>query len=270
MLFVFLSLFSGLMVISAPSPVQSLLWLVLAFLSAAGWFFLLELPFLGLLVVVVYVGALATLFLFVVMMLHLSVSGSQEDATHFLPAGLVVASSFSACFVNLRSLGSPGLPKSSNLEVFGSLLYTDYFLLLLLASFVLLVAMVGAVLLAGSRTPPSLKDEVSFLPILLLSFVLAAGLLGASAAVGLREFNREKLSSYECGFDPFESARVPFSVRFFLVGLLFLIFDLELSFLFPWSVVFGQLGLLGLGAILCFLAVLTVGLVFEWCAGGLE
>ena len=78
------------------------------------------------------------------------------------------------------------------------------------------------------------------------------------------------MSVYECGFDPFESSRVPFSVKFFLVGILFLIFDLEISFLFPWGVVSNSIGSWGYWVMIIFLIVLTLGLVYEWALGGLE
>ena len=88
--------------------------------------------------------------------------------------------------------------------------------------------------------------------------------------MGEKQSDGEKVSGYECGFDAFESSRVPFSVRFFLVGLLFMLFDLEISFLFPWSVVFDWIGLGGSGGVFVFLLVLVAGLVYEWVKGGLE
>ncbi len=81
--------------------------------------------------------------------------------------------------------------------------------------------------------------------LILFSVVLSTILSGASYAIGVRLPDSEKVSAYECGFDPFESARIPFSVRFFLVGILFMIFDLEISYIFPWCVVYSHIDLYG-------------------------
>lgn len=81
---------------------------------------------------------------------------------------------------------------------------------------------------------------------------------------------KEKLSAYECGFNPFEDARLPFDVRYYLVAILFIIFDLETAFLFPWAVVLRQIGIFGLIAMLIFLAILTLGFIYEWKKGALE
>ena len=80
----------------------------------------------------------------------------------------------------------------------------------------------------------------------------------------------EKLSAYECGFNAFDDARMKFDVRFYLVAILFIIFDLEVAFLFPWAVAFGKLGATGFWSMLVFLAVLTVGFAYEWKKGALE
>lgn len=90
--------------------------------------------------------------------------------------------------------------------------------------------------------------SVEFIGIFLLfflSFVLSVVICGASYVVGVKQPDSEKTSAYECGFDPFESSRIPFSVKFFLVGILFMIFDLEISFLFPWCVAYNQIGVFG-------------------------
>nr|YP_010596886.1 NADH dehydrogenase subunit 3 [Cliona patera]WAK85280.1 NADH dehydrogenase subunit 3 [Cliona patera]WAK85294.1 NADH dehydrogenase subunit 3 [Cliona patera]WAK85308.1 NADH dehydrogenase subunit 3 [Cliona patera]WAK85322.1 NADH dehydrogenase subunit 3 [Cliona patera]WAK85336.1 NADH dehydrogenase subunit 3 [Cliona patera] len=106
--------------------------------------------------------------------------------------------------------------------------------------------------------------------LILLSIILSTIISGASYIVGVKQPDSEKVSVYECGFDPFGSSRVPFSVKFFLVGILFLIFDLEISFLFPWCVVYNQIELLGFWIMYLFLVILTIGLVYEWVKGGLE
>ncbi len=80
----------------------------------------------------------------------------------------------------------------------------------------------------------------------------------------------EKLSSYECGFNAFDDARMKFDVRYYLVAILFIIFDLEVAFLFPWAVAFGKLGAAGFWSMMVFLAVLTVGFAYEWKKGALE
>jgi NADH-quinone oxidoreductase subunit A len=79
-----------------------------------------------------------------------------------------------------------------------------------------------------------------------------------------------KLSPYECGFEPFEDSRMKFDVRYYLVAILFIVFDLEIAFLFPWAVALGKLGLFGLGAMTLFLGILVVGFIYEWKKGALE
>nr|YP_004123125.1 NADH dehydrogenase subunit 3 [Oscarella microlobata]ADO51417.1 NADH dehydrogenase subunit 3 [Oscarella microlobata] len=105
---------------------------------------------------------------------------------------------------------------------------------------------------------------------LCLSIAISVAISGASYILGVKQPDIEKVSVYECGFDPFESSRIPFSVRFFLIGILFLIFDLEISFLFPWSVVYNQISLFGYWTMIIFLFILTLGLIYEWMKGGLE
>lgn len=108
------------------------------------------------------------------------------------------------------------------------------------------------------------------LVLLIFSVVLSAIISGASYILGDKQPDREKVSAYECGFDPFGTPGRPFSIRFFLIGILFLIFDLEISFLFPWCVVCNQVFPFGYWTMIVFLAVLTLGLVYEWLKGGLE
>jgi NADH-quinone oxidoreductase subunit A len=112
-----------------------------------------------------------------------------------------------------------------------------------------------------------------YLPILIflgLAIGLAAIIIVASMVVAPQQPDREKLSPYECGFEPFEDARGRFDVRFYLVAILFIIFDLEVAFLFPWAVSLGNIGLFGFWSMIVFLAVLTVGFVYEWRKGALE
>lgn len=82
--------------------------------------------------------------------------------------------------------------------------------------------------------------------------------------------DQEKISAYECGFNPFDDARTTFDIRFYLVAILFLIFDLEVSFLFPWSLVLGKISMLGFWTMIVFLVILTIGFIYEWYKGALE
>jgi NADH-quinone oxidoreductase subunit A len=99
---------------------------------------------------------------------------------------------------------------------------------------------------------------------------IAALMVGASFVLARQNPNSEKLSPYECGFEPFEDARMRFDVRYYLVAILFIIFDLEVAFLFPWAVSLGDIGVFGFWSMVVFLAVLTVGFIYEWKKGALE
>ncbi len=113
----------------------------------------------------------------------------------------------------------------------------------------------------------------SYLPILLFLAIGAAfGVmpLMAGFVLGPRRPDPEKLSPYECGFEAFEDARMKFDVRYYLVAILFIIFDLEIAFLFPWAVVLDRIGTEGLVAMAVFLGILVVGFAYEWRKGALE
>jgi len=113
----------------------------------------------------------------------------------------------------------------------------------------------------------------TYFPVLVFIVVgLVLGILAMSMGflLGPRQPNKAKLSPYECGFDHFEDARMPFDVRFYLVAILFIIFDLETAFLFPWAVVLRQIGWMGFWAMMIFLTILVVGFVYEWKKGALE
>ena len=113
----------------------------------------------------------------------------------------------------------------------------------------------------------------NYLPILIfLSVALVLGLLMLSIGVlfGKGTKSKAKLSPYECGFDPFEDARIPFDVRYYLVAILFIIFDLEIAFLFPWAVSLNEIGIAGIIAMGIFLLVLVIGFIYEWNKGALE
>ena len=93
---------------------------------------------------------------------------------------------------------------------------------------------------------------------------------GVSMLLGTHKPDSEKLSPYECGFEAFEDARMKFDVRYYLIAILFILFDLEIAFLFPWAVVLQEIGWFGFGSMMLFLAILVVGFVYEWMKGALE
>ena len=114
---------------------------------------------------------------------------------------------------------------------------------------------------------------VNYYPILiflLIAGVIACVMVGGSRLAAPQRPYPEKLSAYECGFEAFDDARRRFDVRFYLVAILFIIFDLEVAFLFPWAVVLGDIGMFGFLSMMAFLAVLTVGFIYEWNKGALE
>jgi NADH-quinone oxidoreductase subunit A len=114
---------------------------------------------------------------------------------------------------------------------------------------------------------------IEYLPILIflgIAVGLSVLILMASYLLARQRPDAEKVSPYECGFEPFEDARGRFDVRFYLVAILFIIFDLEVAFLFPWAVSLGNIGLLGFWSMMIFLGVLTIGFVYEWRKGALE
>jgi NADH-quinone oxidoreductase subunit A len=115
-----------------------------------------------------------------------------------------------------------------------------------------------------------LREYLPILVFLGIALGLSLVIVLASFVVARQRPDSEKLSPYECGFDPFGDARSRFDVRFYLVAILFIIFDLEVAFLFPWAVALGHIGLFGFWSMVVFLAVLTVGFIYEWRKGALE
>ncbi len=114
---------------------------------------------------------------------------------------------------------------------------------------------------------------LGYLPLIVfigLAGVMSLALLVSAFALAYKQPDPEKLSAYECGFNAFDDARMKFDVRFYLVAILFIIFDLEVSFLFPWAAAFGQLGVYGFWSMMLFLGVLTIGFIYEWKKGALE
>ena len=117
---------------------------------------------------------------------------------------------------------------------------------------------------------PVLYGYFPVLVFMVIAGAIALAMVGGSLLAARQKPYPEKVSAYECGFEPFDDARRRFDVRFYLVAILFIIFDLEVAFLFPWAVAFGKLGATGFWSMLVFLAVLTVGFVYEWKKGALE
>ena len=115
-----------------------------------------------------------------------------------------------------------------------------------------------------------LSEYFPILVFLAIAGAIAVAMVAASFVLARQQPNSEKLSPYECGFEPFEDARMRFDVRYYLVAILFIIFDLEVAFLFPWAVVFSKVGWYGFWSVMVFLAVLTVGFIYEWKKGALE
>jgi NADH-quinone oxidoreductase subunit A len=114
---------------------------------------------------------------------------------------------------------------------------------------------------------------LDYLPLVIFIAVamgLGLALLVAPFLVAYKSPDPEKMSAYECGFNAFDDARMKFDVRFYLVAILFIIFDLEVAFLFPWAVSLSDIGLFGFLSMVGFLGVLTVGFVYEWCKGALD
>jgi NADH-quinone oxidoreductase subunit A len=115
-----------------------------------------------------------------------------------------------------------------------------------------------------------LREYLPILIFLIVAIGISVIMLTASFILAKQKPDSEKLSAYECGFEAFDDARSRFDVRFYLVAILFIIFDLEVAFLFPWAVAFGDIGVFGFWSMVVFLAVLTVGFVYEWRKGALE
>jgi NADH-quinone oxidoreductase subunit A len=118
--------------------------------------------------------------------------------------------------------------------------------------------------------PDLLNDYLPLVIFIGVSIGISVALLVAPFAVAYSKPDAEKLSAYECGFNAFDDARMKFDVRFYLVAILFIIFDLEVAFLFPWAVAFKDVGWFGFTSMMVFLGVLTVGFIYEWRKGALE
>ena len=115
-----------------------------------------------------------------------------------------------------------------------------------------------------------LSDYFSIIIFLFIATALSFGFVLANFLAAPSNPDPEKLSAYECGFEAFDDSRMEFDVRFYLVAILFIIFDLEIAFLFPWAISLGNIGALGFWSMMMFLSVLTVGFIYEWKKGALE
>ncbi len=115
-----------------------------------------------------------------------------------------------------------------------------------------------------------LNDYLPVVIFMSLAAIIAIALMGSAFLIAVRRPDPEKLSAYECGFNAFSDARMRFDVRFYLVSILFIIFDLEVAFLFPWALAFKDAGLFGFVSMMIFLGVLTIGFIYEWRKGALE
>ncbi len=173
-LFAIIAVASAVMVITARNPVHSVLWLILTFFNAAGLFLLLGAEFLAMILIVVYVGAVAVLFLFVVMMLDLNTVTLREGMTEYLPIGVTVGLVlfaelavlfggwvFSGTAEGSRASPTPALSEMTNTEALGALVYTDYVYLFQASGLVLLVAMIGTILLTHRVRPGVRKQKIA-------------------------------------------------------------------------------------------------------------
>ena len=119
-------------------------------------------------------------------------------------------------------------------------------------------------------TSEFLNDYLAIILFLFVSFALSLGFIILNFLLSPKKPDPEKLSAYECGFEAFSDSRMEFDVRFYLVAILFIIFDLEIAFLFPWAVSLGNIGALGFWSMMIFLSILTIGFVYEWKKGALD
>ena len=115
-----------------------------------------------------------------------------------------------------------------------------------------------------------LQDYLSILVFLFIALILSLGFIILNFLFSPKNPDPEKLSAYECGFEPFGDSRMEFDVRFYLVAILFIIFDLEIAFLFPWAISLGNIGILGFSSMMIFLFILTIGFIYEWKKGALD
>ena len=122
----------------------------------------------------------------------------------------------------------------------------------------------------GTRMEAQVAEYLPILIFMAIAIVIALLMVTASYVLARQRPDSEKDSAYECGFEAFDDARSKFDVRFYLVAILFIIFDLEVAFLFPWAVALGDVGVFGFWSMVVFLGLLTIGFIYEWKKGALE
>ena len=115
-----------------------------------------------------------------------------------------------------------------------------------------------------------LQEYFPIILFLIIALALSFGFIAINYLLSPKKPDPEKLSAYECGFEPFNDSRMEFDVRFYLVAILFIIFDLEIAFLFPWAISLGNIGFLGFCSMMIFLFILAVGFIYEWKKGALD
>ena len=115
-----------------------------------------------------------------------------------------------------------------------------------------------------------LSEYLSIIIFVIISLLLSIGFIVINYIASPKNPDPEKLSTYECGFEAFSDSRLPFDVRFYLVAILFIIFDLEIAFLFPWAISLGTIGIFGFISMMIFLFILTIGFIYEWKKGALD
>ncbi len=115
-----------------------------------------------------------------------------------------------------------------------------------------------------------LSEYLSIIIFLFIALALSIGFVFINFILSPKNPDPEKLSTHECGFEAFDNSRIEFDIRFYLVAILFIIFDLEIAFLFPWAISLGNIGLLGFFSMMIFLSILTIGFIYEWKKGALE
>ena len=115
-----------------------------------------------------------------------------------------------------------------------------------------------------------LNNYLTIIIFLGISLILSIGFIVLNLLASPKNPDPEKLSAYECGFEPFNDSRMEFDIRFYLVAILFIIFDLEIAFLFPWAITLGNIGIFGFVSMMIFLSILTVGFIYEWKKGALD